>query len=145
MGLDLELRHFDDALNGILATAVVPGINGDVAIAWPEKTYVPIKGKPYLKPEMAGRNRRPMGVGANSVQEWTGTYQVSVMVPRDTGTRLQNQLASAVIRAYRRGLSVTTPQGIVLYITASTVPAPVPFEDWINLPVQISWFAHEPP
>src|SRR3954470_2680426 len=121
MGLDLELRHFDDALQAILANAVLPGINGDAQIAWPEKTFTPTKGRPYLKPEMAARMRQPMGVGADSVQQWTGTYQISVMVPRDTGTRLQNQLASAVIRAYRRGLSVTTPQGVVLVITASTV------------------------
>src|SRR4051794_12599222 len=144
MGLDLELRHFDDALNGILANAVLPGING-TQIAWPEKTFTPTKGKPYLKPEMAARLRQPMGVGADTVQQWTGTYQISVMVPRDTGTRLQNELASAVIRAFRPGLAVTTPQGVVLVITASTVPAPVPFADWMNLPVQIQWFAHEPP
>jgi hypothetical protein len=142
---DLQLRYFDDALNGILASAAIPGINGNVQIAWPEKTFVPTKGQPYLRPEMSARVRTPMGVGADSVRQWTGTYQISVMVPRDTGTRLQNELASAVLMAYRRGLSVVTPQGIWLYITESTVPPAVPFGDWINLPVQIQWFAHEPP
>jgi hypothetical protein len=144
MGADIQLRYFDDALNGLLAAALIPGIPPE-QIAWPERTFVPTKGRPYLRPEMAARLRRPMGVGADTVQEWTGTYQVSVMVPRDTGTRLQNEIASALLHAYPRGHSVTTPQGILVIIVSTTVPAAVPYADWINLPVQIAWFAHEPP
>lgn len=143
--VDIELRYFEDALIGVLSAALpIDGIASD-QIAWPEKTFVPTKGVPYLKPEMSGRARRPVGVGADSVQLWTGFYQVGVFVPRDTGTRLQNAIASQVIKAFPRGLSRQTPQGVELIVTNSTAPSPVPFADWVNLPVQIEWFATEPP
>ena len=106
---------------------------------------MPTKGRPYLLPRMAARSRRPMGVGADSVQEWTGIYQVGVIVPRDQGTRLENEIASSVLKAYRRGLTVETLQGIFVIVTASSAPPSQPFGDWVQLPVQINWFAHEPP
>lgn len=145
MGADLELRYFDDALNGVLKAGLpIDGISSD-QIAWPEKTFVPTKGIPYLKPELAARVRRPVGFGADSVKQWDGTWQIGIFVPRDTGTRLMNAVASIVIRTYPRGLRLTTPQGLTMSVTNSTAPVPVSFGDWVNLPVQIEWFAFEPP
>lgn len=141
---NIELRHFEDLLNNVLRGASITGIAA-ADIAWPEKTYRPQKNIPYVKPEMAARNRRPLGFGADAVQEWTGTFQIGVFVPRDSGTRLQNEIASQLLRAYPRGLAMQTPQGVWMTVTRSTVPAPVPFGDWVNLPVMIDWFAHEPP
>jgi Bacteriophage related domain of unknown function len=145
MGIDLELRYFEDAFIAVLQAALpIEGIPDD-QIAWPEKTFVPKKGNPFLKPEMAGRTRRPVGFGANSVKQWDGFYQIGVFVPRDTGTRLQNQVASQLLRIYPRGLGAQTPQGVQIHVTNSTAPTPVPWGDWINLPVQVEWFATEPP
>lgn len=141
--MSIELRHFEDMLNRQLEAAPITGINGN--IAWPDKTYVPTKGVPYLKPELAARARTPVGFGADSVQQWTGAYQVGVFVPRDTGTRLQNELASQVLAAFPRGLTMQTPQGIWMTVTRGTVPVSVPFGDWLNVPVTIEWFATEPP
>lgn len=143
---DIELRHFDDLLNNRLQAqlSTIVGILPD-DVAWPEKTYTPVKGTPYLKPEIAARLRTPLGFGADSVQEWTGTYQIGVFVSRDQGTRLQNQIASQLLRAFPRGLAMQTPQGVWLTIMRGTAPVPVSFGDWSNLPLQLDWFAHEPP
>lgn len=144
----IELRYFEDLLNAQLNTAVdaqlLAGIT-PVDVAWPGKTFTPTKGKPYLKPELAARVRTPVGFGADSVQEWNGTYQVGIFIPRDTGTRLMNELASTVLRTFPRGLAMQTPDGVWMTVTRGTAPVPVPFNDWINLPVQIDWFATEPP
>jgi hypothetical protein len=140
-----QLRYFEDAFIGILQPALPIECITAANVAWPEKTFVPTKGVPFLKPEVSGRNRRPVGVGATGVQQWDGLYQIGVYVPRDSGTRLQNAIASALLGLFPRGLSMTTPQGIVMWVMASTAPVPVPFGDWVNLPVQIQWFATEPP
>jgi hypothetical protein len=142
--LNIDLRYFEDAWNAVLGAAPLTGITA-AQIAWPEKTFTPTKGVPFIRAEMTARNRRPMGFGADCVQEWTGIYQIAIFVPRDGGTRLQNEIASKVLTAFPRGLTAVTPQGIVMIVTRSTTPSAVPWNDWINLPVQIEWFAHEPP
>lgn len=139
----ISLRYFEDAFNAVLAAAALPGITSN--IAWPNRTYVPAKGVPYLKPEMAGRTRSPAGFGADSVQRWDGRYQVGVFAPRDTGTRLINEIASGVLALFPRGWAAQTPEGVWIRVVNGTAPAPVPFADWINQPVEITWFATEPP
>jgi hypothetical protein len=144
----MELRYFEDAFNGVLAAALLSGaITGieDRNVAWPEKTFSPQKGVPYLKPELAARARRPMGFGADAVQQWDGTFQIGVFVPRDSGTRLQNGIASQILRVFHRGLALRTPDGVWMTVSHGTAPVPVPFGDWVNLPLQIVWFATEPP
>lgn len=141
---NIELRHFTDLLNGVLEQATVPGISAG-NIAWPRKTYVPKKGIPYLKPELAARARTPVGFGADSVQLWNGSYQIGVFTPRDLSSHLQDQIASAILRLYPRGLAMQTPQGVWMTVTRCTAPVSVPFGDWENLPVTIDWFATEPP
>lgn len=140
----IQLRYFEDLfitrLSSSLQTNAIQGISDD-NVAWPEKTYVPSKGIPYLKPELAARVRTPVGFGADAVQQWTGTYQIGIFTPRDTGTRLQNQLASQILAAFPRGLALQTPDGVWMTVTRGTAPVPVPFGDWINLPVQLDWFA----
>lgn len=140
----IELRTFDDVLNARLLAATIPHINGDGAYAWPDVTYLPKKGVPYLEPAISALDRRPLGVGADCVEEWIGTYQISVFVPRDQGKRIGSEIASAVLAAFPRGTSLLTTQGIRVIVTRGTVPVPVPFNDWVNWPVQIDWFAHEP-
>ncbi len=141
--MNIDLRNFEDVLNGRLRASTISHIVA-AQIAWPTVTYLPKKGTPYLKPELAARDRRPIGFGADGVQEWTGTYQVGVFVARDSGTRLPNEIASSVLKAFPRGLSLQTAQGIWVIVTRGTVPVPVPFGDWVNTPVMIDWFAHEP-
>lgn len=138
--MSILLRDFEDALNNQLISA-----NITKEIAWPNATYVPKKGVTYLSVECAGRNRTPLGFGADCVQQWTGIFQVGVFVPRDSGTREQSNIASKILAAFPRGLNLPTPQGITLIVTASSAPAPVPSGDWSLLPTQISWFATEPP
>lgn len=144
----MELRYFEDEFNRVLSQALeggtITGIGQD-QVAWPEKTFAPRKGQPYLKPELAARARRPVGFGADAVQQWDGTFQIGVFVPRDQGTRLQNGIASQVLRVFHRGLAMRTPEGVWINISHGTAPVPVPFGDWVNLPVQIVWFATEPP
>jgi hypothetical protein len=143
----ITLRYFDDAMNNTLQAALtantIEGIGEN--IAWPEKTFAPVKGVPWLKPELAARSRRPVGFGADSVQQWDGTFQVGIFVPRDSGTRLQNQIASQILAVFKRGLALQTPDGVWITVTRGTAPVAVPYGDWINLPVQIDWFATEPP
>ncbi len=88
--------------------------------------------------------RQPLGFGEDAVQEWTGTYQIGIFLPRDTGRRLGDQIASQLLALFPRGLDLQTTQGIWLIVTRGTVPVPVPSNDWILLPVIIDWFAHEP-
>lgn len=137
----LQLRNFTDALNKQLAAA---SIMPEAAIAWPNATFVPVKGKTYLKVEMAGRSRRPVGFGADGVQQWTGIYQVGVFVPRDTGDREQDAIATKVLGAFPRGLNLTSNSGPTVIIEFASPAAAVVFGDWSNLPVQIFWFATEP-
>lgn len=140
----IELRHFVDLLDARLAGATIVGIAA-ANIAWRDKTYVPVKGVPYLKPEPAARQRTPMGIGADAVQQWDGAYQIGVMTPRESGGHLRDAIASQLLALFPRGLSMQTAQGLWMTVIRGTAPESVPFGDWINLPVTISWFAHEPP
>lgn len=137
---EIRFRDITDVLHAQLQAA-----NITQQIAWPNVTFVPVKGTPYLKPEISGRNRSPLGFGADAVQQWDGIYQVSIFVPRDTGERVQDGLAQKVIEAFPRGLNLPTSQGVNLIISHSTAAAPVPFGDWANLPVAIHWFLTQPP
>lgn len=134
-----HLRDLDDVFNAALLAAAITD-----EIAWPNAVYAPKKGVSYLKPEMAGRSRTPLGFGADAVQQWNGIYQVGVFVPRDTGNREQAELATKVMGAFPRGMSMTTTQGMIVYVSHTSAPAPVPFGDWSNLPVSVTWFATEP-
>ena len=137
---EIRFRDITDVLHAQLQSA-----NITAQIAWPNVTFVPTKGTPYLKPEISGRNRSPLGFGADAVQQWDGIYQVSIFVLRDTGERVQDGLAQKVIEAFPRGLNLTTSQGANLIVSHSTATAPVPFGDWANLPVAIHWFLTQPP
>jgi hypothetical protein len=133
-------RYFTDALNNALIGAAITS-----EIAWPNRVYAPKKGVPFFDVQMAGRARTPLGFGQDSVEQWTGIYQVGVMVPRDTGDRDQDILAAKVLAAFPRGLNLTTNNGNYLTIEYSTVPGPVAWGDWSLMPVQIHWFATELP
>ena len=141
--MSIDLRGFEDVLNKTLLNATIPHITS-AQIAWPDVTFTPTKGVPFLKVEMSARVRRPLGLGADGVQEWTGSYQIGVYVQRDSGTRTSNEIASALLAAFPRGLALQTAQGIWVYVTEGSVPVPVPYGEWVMLPVQIDWFAHEP-
>lgn len=135
----ISLRGFQDVLNAQLTAAAITS-----EIAWPNSVYVPKKGVSYIAPACTGRGRTPLGFGTDGVQMWQGTYQVSVFVPRDTGDREQNAIASKVLAAFSRGLTLQTAQGIRVIVSYSTAGIPVAFGDWSNLPVVVSWFATEP-
>jgi hypothetical protein len=137
----LQLRAFEDVLNArFTAAAIVP----PGQIAWANRTYVPTKGQPYCAVELAARARSPLGFGADGVQQWRGSLQVSVMFPRDTGTRDQAVMAQKVLDAFPRGLNLPlNGTGSPLIVEYSTAAPAVVFGDWSNLPVQISWFATE--
>lgn len=137
---ELNLRDITDALNGVLQAAAITS-----EIAWPNRVYTPKKGVSYLKPEFAGRARTPLGMGADAVQQWTGIFQIGVFVSRDTGEREQAELATKVMTAYPRGKTMVTPQGMRVIVSHTSAPAPVPFGDWSNLPLQVNWFATQPP
>jgi len=136
------LTEIDDAFNNQLQAAAIVDAT---QIAWPNVVFVPTKGTPYLKPEKAGRARMPLGYGADAVQQWTGVWQVGVYVPRDSGEHEQARLAGAVMDAFPRGLTLTTPSGLRILVSHTSAPLPVPVGDWSSLPVQINWFATEPP
>ena len=137
--MTILLRDFTDALNTQLQTA---GITQQ--IAWPNRVFVPKKGVSYLQVQCAGRARAPLGFGADGVQQWTGLYQVSVYVPRDSGDREQDAIASKVLAAFPRGLNLATPQAITLTVTSSTAAPAEAFGDWSHLPATVNWFAIEP-
>src|SRR5215831_12857869 len=94
-------RLFNDRLRAAAITAEV---------AWPNIVYRPKKGVAYLKPENAGRTRMPLGFGADGAMQWQGVYQVGVFVPRDTGELEQERLASRVMAAFPRGMTLRTVQ-----------------------------------
>jgi hypothetical protein len=136
------LREFDDCLAAaLLAAAIVP----PAQIAWQNRTFVPTKGSSYLSVSMAARAHQPLGFGIDSVAQWVGTYQVSVFVPRDAGTREQATLAQRILAAFPRGLNLPLASGgSNLIVSDSSAGAPFVFNDWSNLPVQVSWFALDP-
>lgn len=138
--MSVDLRYYTDALNTALTEA---GITNE--IAWPNKIYTPKKGIPYLGVENAGRNKTPLGIGADGIIQWVGIYQVGVTVPRDAGTRSQEIWAQRVMNTFARGANLPTFGGNVLTIEYSTAPMPTAFGDWSILPVQIHWFATEAP
>ena len=66
------------------------------------------------------------------------------------GTFVRHPLALAAAKAVllhlkERGLALQTPDGVWITVIRGTAPVAVPYGDWINLPVQIDWFATEPP
>lgn len=134
-----QLRDFDDALNARLRQAAIT-----TEIAWPNVSYVPTKGRPYLWVQNSGRQRTPLGFGADGVQQWTGMWQISAMVGRDSGTTAQAELAQKVLAAFPRGLNLPLRNGSPLIISGATAPVPIAFNDWSNQPVIVSWFALEP-
>lgn len=139
--MTVALRSIMDALNGQLqSAAILPAPQ----IAWPNRTFVPTKGVPYLAVQMAGLSRQSLGAGADGVQQWNGFYQVSVFVPRDTGTRAQDDMANKVLDAFPRGLNLPTTNASPIVVTTSTVDAPVAYNDWLNAPCRIAWFLTEP-
>jgi hypothetical protein len=137
--MSILLRDFTDAMNAQLVAASITK-----EIAWPNTVYRPRPGVSYLSVESAGRARTPLGFGADSVQQWAGIFQVSCFVPRDSGDREQDGIASKVLAAFPRGLTLPTEQGINLIVSFSTAPSPVSYGDWSNLPVAVHWFATTP-
>lgn len=133
------LRDIIDALNGQLQRAAISN-----PIAYPNNVFTPVKGTSYLQVQMAGRARTPLGFGADSVQQWTGTYQVSVFVPRDSGTREQDEIAQKVLNAFPRGLNLRTTNGGVVIVEYSSAASPDVFGDWSNLPTAVHWFVTDP-
>jgi hypothetical protein len=137
----IELRDIADLLNTqLLAAAIVP----PEQIAWMNSTFTPTKNVSYLDVAMAGRARTPIGFGADGFQQWQGIYQVSVFVPRDTGTSEQDNIAAKVLAAFPRGLTLISATGVRLIVEYSSPTAINPFGDWSSLPIEIHWFGSEP-
>lgn len=138
--MSTPLRSLIDVLNARLGQA---GLT--TPIAYPNNVFTPQKGVSYLQVELAGRGRTPLGFGADSVQQWSGIYQISVYVGRDTGTREQDEIAQKVLNAFPRGLNLPTPNGGAnVIVEYSTAASPEVFGDWSNLPIAIHWFATDP-
>ncbi len=136
--MSTQLRGFTDALNTQLVAAAITN-----QIAWPNVVYVPKKGTYYLSVANAGRARAPVGFGADGVQRWTGVYQVGVFAPRDSGDREQDGLASKVLAAFPRGLTLPNTRGSPVIVEFSSAATAVASGDWSQLPVSINWFATE--
>ena len=127
------------AIDNYLSTAQ----SGLIDIAWEGNTYYPNQSTPYLAPRMAALVRRPMGVGSDAVNQWSGNYQISAWYAVGHGMAPILAKVDEILTLFKRGTSLTTTDGLTItFETPSPTPA-IQDSKWLHMPILIKWFAYE--
>lgn len=113
-------------------------------VAFENAPFTPTKGQMYLSSLISGRDRIPLGFGANAVTQYSGSYQVNVNGPVDEGVQPGLRLADRVAEHFRRGTTLRAPDETRISVEISSVQAAITVGDWFTIPVVVRWFATEP-
>lgn len=113
-------------------------------IAWEGVAFAPVKGTPYMATSIASRAAQTLGIGPFVPRFWSGVYSILVSHPSGEGLGPAYEEADRVLRHFPRGLSMTSG-GLVVTVESATVRPSYSASDWVNVPVQVSWYAEEPP
>jgi hypothetical protein len=112
-------------------------------VHWIGRAYHPDPNVGHLRVQVAGQDRRPLGVGAESPHEWSGLLYLVVVEPVAGGLRAANARATAVAAAFPRGATLVHGQAKVIILNTSIQAATVR-ADSIEAPVAINWSCWEP-
>lgn len=110
---------------------------GGVDIAYQNRKYTPVKGTPYMIPDLLPAEPDPWIIGA-ATNFHTGIYQVSLIYPSGIGVGAVNTQADAIIAAFNQ-TTVLTYSGVDVVIKSSGRGNGKTSEDWYYLPVNIRW------
>lgn len=111
-----------------------------IKIAWPDVDFD--ENFPYLAPSMPAFQIIPIGQPANTVYEYSGTYQVLCQYPSHLGREPILNTAGALRAHFPRGLDLVTIDGRHITILNTDVRPPFSNNEQRSLPVLVSWFCH---
>lgn len=127
------------AIDGLLTTSQ----SSLISIAWEGVSYFPDQSTPYLGVRMSAMSRRPTGPGVNTVNEWSGKYQVSVWYPVGAGMQAVLTKVDELLAQFSRGTSVVTTDGLTVTFNTPTPTPAIQEGNWVHVPVILPWFAYE--
>jgi hypothetical protein len=105
------------------------------ARAWENKGFVPVHGVPYVVENQISAARRPASTG---MIEQSGIYQVTLVVPADSGVMAGEDIIDAILAAFA---PATDCSGVCTIDRSEPNP---PRQDgvWFRMPVSVRWRAY---
>ena len=116
------------------------GLSGVPAIAWENVAYTPIVGTPWIRPTVLMGQPRQAAIGDSGPNEQVGVYQIDLFYPPDQGVLPVNTMAGKIEQRFKRGTQLTY-NGIRLTISKAYISALSQESDWVQVPVNINFFA----
>ena len=112
------------------------GMTSLPAVAWENKTYIPVTGTLYLRPTTLFGDAVQATLGSSGIDENTGIYQVDVFAPADKGKSAGLIMSDNVATRFARGTNLTYNGRTVRIVSARRRPATIA-DGWYQIPVEI--------
>lgn len=110
-----------------------------IEIAWQGLKYVPVVGKPYLRPTLLRADPRQVTLGPAGYNRHEGFYQVDLFDKIDIGEDILLNKAAAIVAHFKRG-TVLTREGFTVRIMRPPAILPIAYQNgWSMTPVRIFW------
>jgi hypothetical protein len=112
-------------------------------VAWPNVPYAPSPGTPFFRVEFIPVTRRPVVVGPDPEQRFSGLFYVTVFTPEDFGAAAGMAWADALMSRFNGSSSVVTSNAVVR-LEYSETKMPLHDPPFYAIPVEIGWYAFAP-
>lgn len=124
------------ALRGRLESLVLSPAHD---VAWPNESYLPVAGAPYLKVEHIPNRTLRAFIGSNEPHQYRGILQIGVMAKLNRDLAVGLEVAGDVADHFTADLRLTA-HGVTVRITSNpSVGLPQPQATHLMIPVSVEY------
>jgi hypothetical protein len=128
------------ALENHLATTPNPALP---AIAWPNVSFTPAPGTPYIRAEFIPTARRPSVIGPNPEQRIQGLFSLTVFTPEFQGAAAGMGIVDRLLVRFNGSSAIVAPT-VTVRLEYSEARLPLHAPPFFAIPVEIGWYAYKP-
>lgn len=82
-------------------------------------------------------------IGRFSDNKWKGIFNLNVLVPSNSGSRISAPIIDALISRFKRGSEIPTPAGNTVQIEKVTPGSAMKEKSWYVIPINIRYYCFE--
>lgn len=113
-------------------------------VAYPNKPFTPVAGKPHLRITNLHSQTVPAGYGDEADNYHTGVFVINVFYPENKGTTEPGDLVGALIAHFKRGTAMPGDDITVHVDGPPWRSPPLQPPQWYQLGINIPWYCYAP-
>lgn len=130
----MSIQNIESALTKKLESLALP-------TAWPNATFVPVNGTPYVEPSFLPGQNESIALGTDSPVRERGIYQISIFTPSGESIKEAGDIAEQILSAFQRATNLTYGSQLVRITKSYRGPGGQTDDGWYMTPVTVEWMS----